>query len=123
MEQIDSNSPKESGNDFTPEELASLKRDLLISAWKWDLLAQACEGWLPAEVGNKEMIKALRERDRVKRRRFFRKILKFFGLKLKELDIEKPYYHKVGDVIVDLMYCNYPPYSDKQDIAGIAGEK
>jgi hypothetical protein len=114
--------PKETGNYLSPEEAAAWKRDLEISAWKWGLLAEACEGWLPAEVGNKEMVKALYERDRVKIRRFFRKVLKFFGLKLKETKTEKKYYYMVGNDIVDLMYSNYPPYSKKQDIAGIAGE-
>jgi hypothetical protein len=122
--------PKETGNHqqenekhfLNDEELAAWKRQLKISAWHWDLLAQACEGWTSAEEGDKRMIKALYERDRVKIRRFFRKVLKFFGLKLKELEIEKKYYHTFNGVIIDLMYCNYPPYSDKEDIAGIAGE-
>ena len=101
-------------------EILALARRALRST---ELLIQACDNWLPAEVGNKEMSRRFRERERVKTRRSLRRFLKFFGIKLKETEVEKQYYRMVDGEIIDLMYSNYPPYDGKQDIAGIAGYK
>jgi ferric-dicitrate binding protein FerR (iron transport regulator) len=60
---------------MTPEKQAAYKQALEISAQHWDLLAQACEGWLSPEEGNKNMIKAYRERKKTERRQKWKKLL------------------------------------------------
>jgi hypothetical protein len=63
--------------ELTPEKRAELKLDLKIRAHNLDQLIKACEGWLSAEEGNKNMIKAIRERRKKERRQKWQKYLKF----------------------------------------------
>jgi hypothetical protein len=98
------------------EQQEAIKRDLRTLIYNYDLLIQACDGWLSAEEGDKNIIKAYYERQRVKRRRKLRKFLKFLGITLKELDVEKQYYHTVDGKKIDMLYCSYPPYSGRQDV-------
>ena len=79
-------------------EILALARRALRST---ELLIQACDNWLPAEVGNKEMARRFWERQKVKRRRRWRKALKRFGITLKYSETEELYRYRVDGVMYE----------------------
>jgi hypothetical protein len=62
---------------MTPEKRAEFKLIYKIRVHHLDQLIKACEGWLSAEEGNKNMIEAIRERRKKERRQKWQKYIKF----------------------------------------------
>jgi len=48
--------------EISQEKKEQILRNAEILQWKTQLLLEACEGWLPAEEGNRNMEKRIRER-------------------------------------------------------------
>ena len=46
-----------------------------------EMLARQCDGWLSAEEGNRNLMKAIEERERAKRKRSITRIFKIFRFK------------------------------------------
>ena len=83
---------------ISEKDRAEIIRLAQIALRNTELLIQACDGWLPAEEGNENMTKAYWERQKVKRRRWWRKALKRFRIKLKYNELEEKYIYVVNDV-------------------------
>jgi|GEM_PF-1440081 hypothetical protein len=45
-----------------------------------EMLARQCDGWLSAEEGNRNLMKAIEERERAKRRKSNPRLFKFFKM-------------------------------------------
>ena len=88
-------------DEISAEDRAEIKQLAQIALRNTELLIEVCEGWLPAEEGNKNMAKAYWERQKVKRRRWWRKKLKPFGIHLKYNDLEFGYTNTINGVIVE----------------------
>ena len=52
------------------EKKEQLLRNVEILQWKTQLLVEACDGWLTAEEGNRNMEKRIREKRRNKQQKY-----------------------------------------------------
>jgi hypothetical protein len=85
-------------DEISAEDRAEIKRLAEIALRNTELLIQACDNWLPAEVGNKEMAKRYWERQKIKRRRRWRKALRCLGITLKYSKLEDKFDYSVSGV-------------------------